>query len=171
MIQSEKELKTKEFRVFKTMKLGYSWELHEGDIIKITKFNGNEIHFKLKDGIKRAAEQCMSNNLKHNKKELVQLKNGLDVWIKEPEKFEYKNNEGFGNHWWHKEGKKCKYSYLDTLGYWFPKEEFEKYIIEKQKEIDAIESGSKDDWYYKLVSKEKYRESVKKFNNHIELIK
>jgi len=170
MIQSESEIIKKDYIVYSKWKLNMSWDLHPGANIKVKKIKGDYIEFVFKgfnEATDLSVQDCRNSNWKGNVKKLKLLKSGYRLWQKEPEKFVFEKRNGFGKHWWHVDGKKCRYSYLDSLGYFFSKEEFEEQISNYEKEIERFESGSNNKEFKSLVTKNKYHESIKDFNKHI----
>jgi len=171
MIQTRSNLKGKLFEIKSKMPLGYSYHLYPGTIVKLKKFDDDDVCFCVEgynEAVELAIQECRDKNYKNDLRELKALKDGLEVWVKEPEKFVFEERHGFGKHWWHIDGKKCKYSYLDTLGYFFTKEEFEKNILEKTKSIVAHTSNSDYQYFKDLILKEKHLQiHVDKFNKHI----
>jgi hypothetical protein len=170
MIYSKDMLKKMKFIVFKQMDVGYSWDLPVGTSIEVKNFDGKDIKFRIVKNdanLQVCAAACLKSNLDSDREDLIHLKKGLELWNKEPDKFEYIEKHGYGNHWWHKEGKKCEYSYLDTLGYFMSKKEFENTIKEKEVDIERMSTGKEDKYYYDLVAKNDYEVSVEEFNECI----
>jgi len=170
MIQSESEIIKTAYVVDSKWKLQMSWDLHPGAELNIKKVKGDYITFMF-DGFNEAVElsvqDCRNNNWKGEVKHLKDLKAGYKLWVKEPEKFVFENRKGFGKHWWHLDGKKCKYSYLNSLEYFFSKEDFEEQIAKHEKKIEEFESGSNYKYFKSLVTKHKFEESIKNFNKHV----
>lgn len=162
-------LKKMTFVIFKQMKIEYNWcYLPVGTNIEVKNFDGKEIKFKVvknDPNLQTCANMCLKSNLNNTKKDLKKLKDALELWKKEPDKFVCLDK--LRNHWLHKEGKKCKYSYLASLGYFLSKEEFENMVKEREIDIEMMSTGKKDKYYYDLVASHDYEFSVEDFNKHI----
>ena len=162
-------LKRMPFTVVMKMDVDRAWILPVGTKIEIKNFDGKEIKFRIAkndvDSIKVCAEECLKRNLKYERKNLKDLLEGIDLWNKEPDKFE--SIDKVGRSWRHKEGKKCSYSYLANLGYFFSKQGFEDNIKKTENEIEKMITGQKDNYYYDIVATCDYEFSVEEFNKHI----